>query len=91
MNCWPSARRSTAIIDEQTEHWGVQVTAVETKDVELPMTMQRAVAKQVEAEREKRAKVIHAQGELLDPVGSGRRSDRRTARYPVTTLPTNAD
>ncbi len=53
------------IIDEQTEHWGVKVTAVEIKDVELPATMQRAMAKQAEAEREKRAKVIHAQGELL--------------------------
>ena len=53
------------IIDEQTEHWGVKVTAVEIKDVELPVTMQRAMAKQAEAEREKRAKVIHAQGELL--------------------------
>jgi len=53
-----------AIIDEHTEQWGVKVTAVEIKDVELPTTMQRAMAKQAEAEREKRAKVIHAQGEL---------------------------
>ena len=53
-----------AIIDEQTERWGVKVTAVEIKDIELPATMQRAMAKQAEAEREKRAKVIHAQGEL---------------------------
>jgi regulator of protease activity HflC (stomatin/prohibitin superfamily) len=53
------------IIDEQTERWGVKMTAVEIKDVELPATMQRAMAKQAEAEREKRAKVIHAQGELL--------------------------
>src|SRR5213082_2700394 len=53
------------IIDEQTENWGVKVTAVEIKDVELPETMQRAMAKQAEAEREKRAKVIHSQGELL--------------------------
>jgi regulator of protease activity HflC (stomatin/prohibitin superfamily) len=52
------------IIDEQTERWGVKMTAVEIKDVELPATMQRAMAKQAEAEREKRAKVIHAQGEL---------------------------
>lgn len=52
------------IIDEQTARWGVKVTAVEIKDVELPATMQRAMAKQAEAEREKRAKVIHAQGEL---------------------------
>src|SRR5437660_7482469 len=53
------------IIDEQTEQWGVKVTADEIKDVELPATMQRAMAKKAEAEREKRAKVIHAQGELL--------------------------
>ena len=54
-----------AIIDEQTERWGVKVTAVEIKDVELPASMQRAMAKQAEAEREKRAKVIHAEGEFL--------------------------
>lgn len=52
-------------IDEQTEPWGVKVTAVEIKDVELPQSMQRAMAKQAEAEREKRAKVIHAEGEFL--------------------------
>src|SRR5437588_1659791 len=52
------------IIDEHTERWGVKVTVVETKDIELPATMQRAMAKQAEAEREKRAKIIHAQGEL---------------------------
>jgi regulator of protease activity HflC (stomatin/prohibitin superfamily) len=52
------------IIDEHTERWGIKVTAVEIKDIELPQTMQRAMAKQAEAEREKRAKIIHAQGEL---------------------------
>ncbi|GCE06411.1 slipin family protein [Dictyobacter aurantiacus] len=52
------------IIDEYTERWGVKVTAVEVKDIELPPTMQRAMAKQAEAEREKRAKIIHAEGEL---------------------------
>jgi regulator of protease activity HflC (stomatin/prohibitin superfamily) len=57
-------RELQAIIDEQTERWGVKVTAVEIKDVELPTTMQRAMAKQAEAEREKRAKIIHAEGEL---------------------------
>src|SRR5437870_5082256 len=57
-------RELQTIIDEHTERWGVKVTAVEIKDVELPSTMQRAMAKQAEAEREKRAKVIHAQGEL---------------------------
>ena len=53
-----------AIIEEHTSGWGVKVTAVEVKHVELPATMQRAMAKQAEAEREKRAKVIHAEGEL---------------------------
>src|SRR5213082_2561867 len=57
-------RELQAIIDEQTERWGVKVTAVEIKDVELPETMQRAMAKQAEAEREKRAKIIHAEGEF---------------------------
>jgi regulator of protease activity HflC (stomatin/prohibitin superfamily) len=52
------------IIDEQTEPWGVKVTIVEVKDVELPQSMQRAMAKQAEAEREKRAKIIHAEGEF---------------------------
>ncbi len=53
-----------SIIDEHTERWGVKVTAVEVKDIELPASMQRAMARQAEAEREKRAKIIHAQGEL---------------------------
>ncbi len=52
------------IIDEQTEPWGIKVSIVEIKDLELPQTMQRAMARQAEAEREKRAKVIHAEGEL---------------------------
>jgi regulator of protease activity HflC (stomatin/prohibitin superfamily) len=52
------------IIDEQTEPWGVKVTIVEVKDVELPQGMQRAMARQAEAEREKRAKIIHAEGEF---------------------------
>jgi len=52
------------IIDEQTEPWGIKVSNVEVKDVELPQTMQRAMAKQAEAEREKRAKIIHASGEF---------------------------
>ncbi|HEC23272.1 MAG TPA: slipin family protein [Chloroflexi bacterium] len=51
------------IVDEQTEPWGVKVSLVEVKDVELPATMQRAMARQAEAEREKRAKIIHAEGE----------------------------
>jgi regulator of protease activity HflC (stomatin/prohibitin superfamily) len=56
--------RLQKIIDEQTEPWGVKVTIVEVKDVELSQSMQRAMAKQAEAEREKRAKIIHAAGEF---------------------------
>lgn len=52
------------IIDEQTEPWGVKVSVVEVKNVDLPQEMQRAIARQAEAERERRAKVIHAEGEL---------------------------
>ena len=52
------------IIDEQTEPWGIKVSTVEVKDVELPLQMQRAMAAQAEAEREKRAKLIHAEGEM---------------------------
>ncbi len=51
------------IIDEETEPWGIKVSMVEVKDVELPASMQRAMAKQAEAERERRAKIIHAEGE----------------------------
>jgi hypothetical protein len=56
--------RLQMIIDEQTEPWGVKVSTVEVKDVELPQSMQRAMARQAEAERERRAKVINADGEL---------------------------
>jgi len=52
------------IIDEGTDPWGIDVTAVEIKDIDLPQEMRRAMAKQAEAERERRAKVINAQGEL---------------------------
>jgi regulator of protease activity HflC (stomatin/prohibitin superfamily) len=52
------------IVDEQTEPWGVKVSIVEVKDVELPDTMKRAMARQAEAERERRAKIIHAEGEM---------------------------
>jgi regulator of protease activity HflC (stomatin/prohibitin superfamily) len=55
--------RLQRIIDEQTYAWGVKVTSVEVRDVELPDTMKRAMARQAEAEREKRAKIIHAEGE----------------------------
>ena len=52
------------IIDDQTEPWGVKVTTVEIKDVEIPQGMQRAMARQAEAERERRAKIINAEGEF---------------------------
>jgi len=52
------------IIDQQTEPWGVKVTHVEVKQIDLPQEMQRAMAKQAEAERERRAKVIAAEGEF---------------------------
>lgn len=57
-------QRLQQIIDEQTEPWGIKVSIVEVKDVELPDTMKRAMARQAEAEREKRAKIIHAEGEF---------------------------
>jgi regulator of protease activity HflC (stomatin/prohibitin superfamily) len=56
--------RLQEIIDRQTEPWGVKVTAVEVKDVALPDSMKRAMAKQAEAERERRAKVVNAEGEF---------------------------
>jgi regulator of protease activity HflC (stomatin/prohibitin superfamily) len=52
------------IIDEQTEPWGIKVATVEIKDVEIPEAMQRAMARQAEAERERRAKIINAEGEF---------------------------
>jgi len=54
----------TRILDTETEPWGIKVSAVEVKNVDLPQEMQRAMARQAEAEREKRAKIIHADGEL---------------------------
>jgi len=57
-------RKLQQIIDEATEPWGVKVSVVEVKDVELPDNMKRAMAKQAEAERERRAKIIHAEGEF---------------------------
>lgn len=56
-------RKLQEIIDEQTEPWGIKVRSVEVKQIDLPPDMQRAMAKQAEAEREKRSKVIHADGE----------------------------
>ena len=57
-------RQLQQIIDEATEPWGIKVSIVEVKDVELPPSMVRAMAKQAEAERERRAKVVHAEGEF---------------------------
>ena len=53
------------ILDHQTDPWGIKVSAVEVKHVDLPQDMQRAMARQAEAEREKRGKIIHAEGELI--------------------------
>ena len=75
--------RLQKIIDEQTEPWGVKVTIVEVKDVELPQSMQRAMAKQAEAEREKRAKIIHAAGEFEASQKLAEAADVM-AREPVT-------
>jgi regulator of protease activity HflC (stomatin/prohibitin superfamily) len=57
--------RLQQIIDEQTAPWGIKVSIVEVKDVELPQEMKRAMARQAEAERDKRAKIINAEGEFL--------------------------
>lgn len=57
--------RLQEILDDLTEPWGIKVTNVEVKAIDLPVEMQRAMAKQAEAEREKRAKIISAEGELL--------------------------
>ena len=56
--------RIQEILDPQTEPWGIKVVLVEVKDIDLPQEMQRAMAKQAEAERERRAKIIHAEGEF---------------------------
>ena len=72
-------RNIREILDVQTEEWGVKVTVVELKDIQLPDTMQRAMARQAEAEREKRAKIIAAQGEALAAGELGRASDEMMA------------
>ena len=56
--------RLQEILDDQTDPWGIKVSTVQIKHVDLPQEMQRAIARQAEAERERRAKVIHAEGEL---------------------------
>src|ERR1700733_9184267 len=68
-------RNIREILDVQTEEWGIKVTTVELKDIQLPDTMKRAMARQAEAEREKRAKIIAAEGEALAAGELARASD----------------
>ncbi len=70
------------VIDEHTEPWGVQVTAVEIKDITLPENMQRAMAKEAEAERERRAKIVAAEGEFQAAQKLGQAADM-IAKHPV--------
>ncbi|MDD4333495.1 MAG: slipin family protein [Patescibacteria group bacterium] len=71
-----------AVLDAHTESWGVKVSLVEIKDIELPENMQRAMAKQAEAEREKRSKIIAAEGELLASQKLGEAADVM-AQHPI--------
>jgi len=64
-----------AILDQATEKWGIYVSNVELKDIQLPDSMQRAMAKEAEAEREKRAKIIAAEGEQLSATALGKAAD----------------
>ncbi|WP_213769948.1 SPFH domain-containing protein [Bradyrhizobium sp. dw_78] len=70
------------VIDQHTEPWGTQVTAVEIKDITLPENMQRAMAKEAEAERERRAKIVAAEGEYQAAVKLGEAADLIT-QHPV--------
>jgi regulator of protease activity HflC (stomatin/prohibitin superfamily) len=70
------------VIDQHTEPWGTQVTAVEIKDIQLPENMQRAMAKEAEAERERRAKIVAAEGEYQAAVKLGEAADIIT-QHPV--------
>ncbi len=79
------------IIDEQTEPWGVKVSIVEVKDVELPQSMQRAMARQAEAEREKRAKIIHAEGEFQASKQLAEAAARHLSRADRAAAPLSAD
>ncbi|WP_424354177.1 slipin family protein [Methanobacterium sp. MBAC-LM] len=74
--------RIKEIIDKHSEPWGVQVTAVEIKDINLPEQMRRSMARQAEAEREKRAKIISAEGEFLSAQKLGDAADIITA-HPI--------
>lgn len=71
------------IIDQGTDAWGIDVTGVEVKDVDLPNEMKRAIARQAEAERERRAKVINAQGEL-QAASNLRDAARQLSEYPAS-------
>jgi regulator of protease activity HflC (stomatin/prohibitin superfamily) len=71
------------VIDDQTEPWGIKVTAVEIKDVEIPEDMRHAIARQAEAERERRAKIINAEGEAQAAAKLGEAADV-ISRNPVT-------
>ena len=71
------------IIDQGTDPWGIDVTGVEVKDVDLPNEMKRAIARQAEAERERRAKVIHAKGEL-QAAANLRDAARQLSEYPAS-------
>jgi regulator of protease activity HflC (stomatin/prohibitin superfamily) len=73
----------TRIIDEHTTPWGVKVTAVEVKNVDLPQDMQRAMSKQAEAERERRAKVINAEGEMQAAAKLAEAADV-LSRFPIS-------
>ncbi len=74
------------IIDQQTEPWGIKVSAVEVKNVDLPQEMQRAIAKQAEAERERRAKIINAEGEFQAAQKLGEAADIIGAHQPALQL-----
>ncbi|MGH7196062.1 MAG: slipin family protein [Candidatus Saccharimonadales bacterium] len=71
-----------AILEKSTEKWGIYISTVEVKDIQLPESMQRAMAKQAEAEREKRAKVIAAEGEQLSAAKLGEAADI-IAKHPI--------
>ena len=80
------------VIDEQTEPWGVKVTAVEVRNVDLPAEMQRAIAIQAQAERERRAKIIHAEGELQASTKlGGRRCDQQEPDSASAAIPSDPD
>ena len=80
------------IIDEQTEPWGIKATTVEIKDVSIPAAMQKAMSRQAEAERERRARIINADAEYPGggEAGAGGRGDQRRAGRAAAALPADA-